>query len=220
MVRGLLLDFYGTVVEDDDAVVAAVAARVAADATTPVTPEAVAAAWMREFATVAEGPPFRLLRDSAPESLARVMAEVGCPGDPTTLYAAHYATCGPPPLRPGTRKFLAGLRLPVCVLSDADRDDLRAVVAHHGLAFAAIVTSEDVGAYKPDGAMFRRALAALGLAADEVLHVGDSLRTDVAGAHEAGIRAVWVKRHGTPAPADAPVSHEITDLTGLATILR
>ncbi|TDB75230.1 hypothetical protein [Micromonospora sp. KC723] len=92
MVRGLLLDFHGTVVEDDDALVAAIAAQVAADATTPVTPEAVAAAWMREFATVAEGPPFRLLRDSAPESLARVMTEVGCPGDPAALYAAHHAT--------------------------------------------------------------------------------------------------------------------------------
>ncbi|SCG56870.1 HAD family hydrolase [Micromonospora halophytica] len=220
MVRGLLLDFYGTVVEDDDALVAAIAARVAAGASTPVTAEAVAAAWMREYTTVAEGPPFRLLRDSAPESLARVMAEVGCPGDPAALYAAETARWGPPALRPGTREFLAGLRLPVCVVSDADRADLAAVVAHHGLTFTAVVTSEDVRAYKPDGAMFRRALAALGLAADEVLHVGDSLRTDVEGAHAAGIRAVWVNRHGTPAPAGAPVSHEITDLTGLAAIIR
>ncbi|MEV4481149.1 HAD family hydrolase [Micromonospora coxensis] len=220
MVKGLLLDFYGTVVEDDDAVVAAIAARVAADATTPVTPEAVAAAWMREYTRVAEGPPFRLLRDSAPASLARVMAEVGCPGDPAALHAAETARWGPPPLRPGTREFLADLRLPVCVVSDADRDDLAAVVAHHGLTFTAVVTSEDVGAYKPDGAVFRRALAVLGLAADEVLHVGDSLRTDVAGAQAAGIRAVWVNRHGRPAPVDAPISHEITDLTGLAAIIR
>ncbi|SCG58029.1 HAD family hydrolase [Micromonospora coxensis] len=220
MVKGLLLDFYGTVVEDDDAAVAAIAARVAADAATPVTADAVATAWMREYTRVAEGPPFRLLRDSAPESLARVMAEVGCPGDPRALHAAETARRGPPPLRPGTREFLAGLRLPVCVVSDADRDDLAAVVAHHGLTFTAVVTSEDVGAYKPDGAVFRRALAALGLAADEVLHVGDSLRTDVQGAHAAGIRAVWINRHGRPAPAGAPVSHEITDLTGLTAIIR
>ncbi|MEO3821010.1 hypothetical protein [Plantactinospora sp. B24E8] len=35
--------------------------------------------------------------------------------------------------------------------------------AHHGLTFSVVVTSEEVGAYKPAGAMFRRALDGLGL---------------------------------------------------------
>jgi 2-haloacid dehalogenase/putative hydrolase of the HAD superfamily len=78
VITGLLLDFYGTVVEDDDAIMAAIAGRVAAGASTPVTVREVGAAWGREYEAVAAGPRFRTLRRSALESLATVMAEVGC----------------------------------------------------------------------------------------------------------------------------------------------
>lgn len=108
------------------------------------------------------------------------------------------------------------LTVPVCVVSDVDRVDLDAAIAHHGLTFTAVVISEDVGEYKPDRAMFTRALAALGLAADEMLHVGDSINADVRGAHAAGIRAAWINRRGQVAPQDIPIAFEITDLSGLA----
>jgi len=210
-----LLDFYGTVVEDDDDVVEAIAKQVAARASEQVDTREVARAWAREYEAVADGRPFRSLRECAARSLATVMAEVGCPGDPALLCAAMYAYWRSPPPRPGTREFLSRVAVPICVVSDADRDDVEAAMARHGLAFTAVVTSEDVGAYKPAGAMFRRALAALGLAADEVLHVGDSLTADVAGAHAAGIRAVWVNRHGRAAPRDVPIAYQITNLADL-----
>jgi 2-haloacid dehalogenase len=217
VLRGLLLDFYGTIVEDDDASVAAIAAQVAAGARRPVDAAQVADTWMRAYEAAAGARPFRPLRVCAVESLALVMAEFGCAGDAAALRSAQVAARGILPLRPGTREFLARVAVPVCVVSDADRDELLAVTAHHGLAFTAVVTSEDVGAYKPDRAMFARGLAALALAAHEVLHVGDSLTSDVAGAHAAGIRAVWVNRHGRPAPAGAPIAYEISQLTELLT---
>lgn len=65
-------------------------------------------------------------------------------------------------------------------MSNIDRADLEAVLACHGLSFAAVVTSEDVGAYKPSPQVFRRSLAMLGMRAGEVLHAGDSLSADVA----------------------------------------
>ncbi|GAA4446078.1 HAD family hydrolase [Phytohabitans houttuyneae] len=218
MVRGLLLDFYGTVVEDDDAIIEAVGARVAAGASRPVGADRVVEEWTREFAAVADGTPFRTLRECATRSLATVMERVGCPGDAARLCAPQFAYWRAPPVRPGTLEFLAGLDLPVCVVSDVDRDDLDAAIAHHGLSFTAVVTSQEVGAYKPAAAMFARGLAALSLDAADVLHVGDSARNDVGGAHAAGIRAVWVNRRGRPPLAKA--SYEIADLGGLAAVLR
>jgi 2-haloacid dehalogenase len=215
VLKGLLLDFYGTVVEDDDEAVDAIAAQVASRASRPVDAAGVARAWMRGFEEAARARPFRRLRQCAVSSLAAVMAEVGCADDAASIYAAQHAARGFLPLRAGTREFLARVAVPVCVLSDADREDLFAVMAHHGLTFTAVVTSEDVGAYKPDAAMFARALDALGLAAHEVVHVGDSLTSDVAGAHAAGIRAVWVNRHGRAAPAGAPIAYEIERLSEL-----
>ncbi|SIM81283.1 HAD family hydrolase [Micromonospora cremea] len=220
MLKGLLLDFYGTVVEDDDAMMAEIADQVAARASVPVSGRDVVTAWGAEFEAVASGPRFRSLRDSAMSSLASVMAEVGCVGDPAHLCAAQFRYWRSPPLRPGTREFLSRVTVPICLVSDVDGDDLEAAVAHHGLAFTAVVTSEAARAYKPDRAMFRRALAALELEAHEVLHVGDSLTADVGGAHAAGIRSVWVNHRGQTAPRDVPVAYEIADLSELAEILR
>ncbi|RKR92163.1 2-haloacid dehalogenase/putative hydrolase of the HAD superfamily [Micromonospora pisi] len=220
MLRGLLLDFYGTVVEDDDDIMAAIAGRVAASAAGPVTGAEVGAAWGREYEAVASGPWFRTLRECASQSLATVMGEVGCPGDAAALCVPQFTHWRSPPLRPGTREFLSRLDVPVCVVSDVDRADLEAATALHGLTFTAVVTSEDVGAYKPDRAMFTRALDALGLGPDEVMHVGDSFGADVRGAHAAGIRAAWVNRRGRVAPDGTPVAYEVTDLAGLAALLR
>ncbi|MEU8185429.1 HAD family hydrolase [Micromonospora sp. NPDC049047] len=219
MIKGLLLDFYGTVVEDDDTIMQAIADQVAADAATSVSRGHVMDAWTREYEAVAAGPQFRTLRHCAMRSLATVMAEVGCAGDPTTLCAAQFRYWQSPPMRPGTREFLSQVTVPICVVSDVDRADLDTAMAHHGLAFAAVVTSEDVRAYKPDRAMFARALAALDLGADEVLHVGDSMSADVYGAHASGIPAVWINHRGQALPSGTPVAAEITDLTGLIELI-
>lgn len=220
MVRGLLLDFYGTVVEDDDAIMEAISRAVVAGASAPVTVAEVARAWEREYDAEANATPFRTMRQSARRGLATVLAEVGYAGEPAdVLCAPQFAYWRSPPLRPGTREFLSRVTVPICLVSDVDRADLEAAAAHHGLTFDAVVTSEDVGAYKPDRLMFTRALAELGLGADEVLHVGDSLTNDVRGAAEVGIRAVWVNRRGRSLPPDAPVAYEIADLAALPALL-
>src|SRR5690349_4671535 len=187
----------------------AIAARVAAGAGgRTTTPAEVLTAWEREYAAVADGPSFRTLRESALLSLITLMSAVGCPGDPAEFGAAQFG--GPAPaLRPGTREFLRRVRLPICVVSDADHEDLAAAIAHHRLAFEAVVCSSQVGAYKPAPVMFESGLAALGLGAHEVLHVGDSLRTDVAGAHACGIRTAWVNRRALPPEAGATATHVV-----------
>ncbi|MEK8104782.1 HAD family hydrolase [Micromonospora sp. M12] len=220
MIKGLLLDFYGTVVEDDDAIMQAIADQVAAGASTSVSGCDVLDAWARQYEAVAAGPQFRTLRHCAMRSLATVMAEVGWAGDPAELCTAQFTYWQSPPLRPGTREFLSRVTVPICVVSDVDRADLDAAMAHHGLAFTAVVTSEDVRAYKPDRAMFARALAALGLDADEVLHVGDFDKRRRARAHAAGIQAVWINHRGHTLPDGTPAEHEMTDLTGLIEIIQ
>ena len=62
------------------------------------------------------------------------------------------------------------------------------------------VISAVFGAAKPSPKIFEEALRIAGVRAGEALHVGDSLGDDIRGAHEAGIKAVWVdrsRRHGT-----------------------
>jgi putative hydrolase of the HAD superfamily len=67
------------------------------------------------------------------------------------------------------------------------------------------VSSAELGAAKPDPAIFERALELAGdVPAGEALHAGDSVEADVAGALRAGLRAVLVARDGGAPPAGVP----------------
>jgi putative hydrolase of the HAD superfamily len=87
-------------------------------------------------------------------------------------------------------------------------------------AFDAVVVSGELGAAKPDPAIFREALRRLGLTNVEVWHVGDSLSSDVAGASAAGIRSVWLNRNGRRlGPTDPIPDAEITSLHELVALI-
>jgi putative hydrolase of the HAD superfamily len=59
-----------------------------------------------------------------------------------------------------------------------------------------VITSAEVGAAKPDPAIFEAGLAAAGCSAAEAVHVGDSVDHDVEGARAAGIRPLLLAREG------------------------
>jgi len=109
----------------------------------------------------------------------------------------------------------AGLRLVVASNWDVS---LHEVLARTGLAplVDGAVSSAEVGAAKPEGAIFARAL---GLA-DEgepaaAWHVGDSPLEDVEGARRAGLVPVLVARRGEAAPEGARTIASLAGLPGL-----
>jgi HAD superfamily hydrolase (TIGR01493 family) len=91
---------------------------------------------------------------------------------------------------PDVEQALATLRsvgLALAVVSNWDCS-LAGHLREIGLnGFAAVVTSAEAGAAKPDARIFEPALAALGVARERVLHVGDQPE-DKAGALAAGLR--------------------------------
>jgi putative hydrolase of the HAD superfamily len=96
-------------------------------------------------------------------------------------------------LAAGTREALDRLRaggLRLGVVSNSDGRVEEALVAA-GLrdCFDVVLDSALVGVEKPDPAIFRAALAALGVAPAEALYVGDLYDVDVAGARAAGMEA-------------------------------
>jgi putative hydrolase of the HAD superfamily len=76
------------------------------------------------------------------------------------------------------------------VQSIIDRNELRSWLSP-------IYTSAGVGLRKPHPALFHMALHDWGLTPPETVMVGDTLNADVLGAHNAGMRGVWVDRGPT-----------------------
>ena len=67
--------------------------------------------------------------------------------------------------------------------------------------FDVIVASHDslIRSSKPDPYIFNHTLEAVGVSAEEAVHVGDTYETDIVGAKNAGIRPILIDRDGTQA---------------------
>jgi len=79
----------------------------------------------------------------------------------------------------------------------------------------ALVTSRDFGRAKPDPAIYREGARRLGVPLESTCMVGDRLDTDVAGALNAGIAAVWLRHPGAMMITGIAPSHVITRLDDL-----
>lgn len=80
--------------------------------------------------------------------------------------------------------------------------------------------AEDIGAAKPHPDMFEAALAEAGVAAREVIHIGDDPEHDVRGAIEAGMHSIWVNLRDKPWPGGQRADEEINDLLELPEAIR
>lgn len=79
--------------------------------------------------------------------------------------------------------------------------------------FATVIVSGEVGVSKPDSRIFARALADLAVSSSEVAMVGNDLIRDIAGAHAAGLRGIWVNRlHAERANRDIIPDAEVASL--------
>ena len=78
------------------------------------------------------------------------------------------------------------------------------------------ITSQEVGAEKPDPLIFERALERAGAQPENAVHVGDQITSDVAGALNVGINAVLLDRDGNHKGYTAqPRISELTELPEL-----
>jgi putative hydrolase of the HAD superfamily len=129
----------------------------------------------------------------------------------------------PPPFFPETEAVLGGIKgkykLALLTNGPADVQREKLKLSDLGRYFDSIVISGEVGIGKPDPGIFGIALDVLSATPDETVMVGNSLRSDVAGAQAAGIRAVWVNRAGTDAGSVIKPDYEIGDLTELERVI-
>ena len=97
-----------------------------------------------------------------------------------------------------TLRALSQRGLKLGVISNWD-DRLRPLLHTLQLAgwFDSIVVSCEVGASKPERAIFEVAVRQLEVPAAAILHVGDSFEADVAGAEAAGLQGLQIDRQAT-----------------------
>jgi HAD superfamily hydrolase (TIGR01509 family) len=105
---------------------------------------------------------------------------------------------------PGVGSMLEALRvrgIEVAVLSNG-WNPLQAQKAQAAGFAGRVLVSSELGVQKPAQAAFTALVTALGTAPEQTWYVGDDPRSDVAGAHAAGLRAIWINWERKPFPAE------------------
>lgn len=157
------------------------------------------------------------------ERFRRVAAELGLAGLPLERISAFYldALSRQHALLPGALGAVRALArvFPLALITNGIAAVQRRRLAASPVTpyFRAIVISEEAGVAKPDPAIFAPALRAIGVAAGEVLYVGDSVSSDMAAARNAGMDFCWLERRGAAAPdgyAPALIVSSVRELPG------
>ena len=113
-------------------------------------------------------------------------------------------------------------RYRLAIISNVDDDLFAGSARALGIDFDAVVTSQQVRAYKPDLRGFDTALERMGCEKAAWLHIGESLYHDIGPANRMGIASVWVNRPdrgGGTRQTDAAPDLEVSDLAELARIM-
>jgi HAD superfamily hydrolase (TIGR01509 family) len=112
---------------------------------------------------------------------------------------------------------LAAAGIPVGIVSNSEGRLAELVEEiEPGAPFGVIADSGKLGFEKPDPRIFQHAADALGVAARELVHIGDAWETDVRGALGVGARAVWFAPTETRAlPEGVSVSRSAAELREL-----
>jgi putative hydrolase of the HAD superfamily len=119
---------------------------------------------------------------------------------------------------------LRSLGWPLGLVTNGDAREQRGKIERHGLArfFDVIVIEGEFGLGKPDAAVYRSAIEALGVTAGpDVWMAGDHLEFDVAGPQRLGLRGAWLDRPGLGLPPTSAVRPDriVRDLGELTSAL-
>jgi 2-haloacid dehalogenase len=165
-----------------------------------------------ERAAERDDPPARY-PDILAESFRRVGRALGRPVEES--WASRLADSVPDwPAFPDSADALNSLaeHYRLIILSNVHRDGFAASNRRLNGTFAAVITAEDVGAYKPAENHFRaldRMLGELGIDRGELVHVAQSLYHDHVPARREGLRSVWInRRHDRPGWGATPEPEE------------
>jgi 2-haloacid dehalogenase len=198
----LSFDCYGTLI-DWEAGIAAVLAPWARENGLDLTDEELLLAYADNEAAVERETPGAIYPDVLATAFRRTADRLGRPV--TDEWAQRLGSSVPDwPAFPDSADALARLatHYRLIILSNVHRDGFAGSNQRLRGDFTAVITAQDVGAYKPAANHFRAldaTLATLGVDRTELLHVAQSLFHDHVPAKREGLLSVWInRRHDRP----------------------
>ena len=220
----LTFDTYGTLIDWEAGILAAIRPILAAHGIDGGPDEAVLGAFAGHESEIEAGP-YRPYRQVLGEVLTAMLGHFGATPTRDEI-AAFGGSVVDWPAFPDSGAALARLqtRFKLGVITNCDDDLFAASERKLGLSFDWVVTAQQAKRYKPNPRGFELMFERVGLPPRRILHVAQSLFHDHVTAKRLGLSTVWVDRRagrpggGATPPADATPDLVVPDMATLAAI--
>ena len=202
MIKALFFDFYGTIVHEDGVVIDEITT-IISDTGDGAEKSTIGSYWWQIFQESCRnsfGDNFKTQRELEVNSLEMTLKKFESNANADELSKKMFEHWRKPPIFEDAANFFALCDIPYYIVSNIDTDDVTAAIHHHGLTPVKVFTSEDAKSYKPRSELFEMALKETGLCPQEIVHIGDSLSSDIKGASDLGIHTIWINRNDKEIP--------------------
>ncbi|MBS0521449.1 MAG: haloacid dehalogenase type II [Proteobacteria bacterium] len=192
----LTFDCYGTLIQWDEGLVAAVEKILARQPGATVDVATLIRVYDKYEHALEGERPHRSFREVAGTGLRRAMEELELAYAPEDIEILTGGISRMPPF-PEVVDALGVLKaqsFKLCIISNTDDDIIAGNVAQLGGHIDRVITAQQAQAYKPSPRIFDHAHKALGVTRDQIVHICASPHLDLVAARDMGFRAIWIDR--------------------------
>jgi 2-haloacid dehalogenase/putative hydrolase of the HAD superfamily len=222
-IKVIFLDFYGTLVHEDDDIIPLICEQIKAGSNVECHIKDIGKYWWQVFSRMFQnsfGESFKTQRELGIASLTETIIHFNSNCIADEIIKPQFAHWMKPRMFQDTLPFIQEFKgVPLYILSNIDTSDVIAATTYHGIKVSEIITSEKVRSYKPRPELFLEALNRHKLKPNEVIHIGDSITSDVGGAGNLGIKTIWLNRLNKQKPEGIEPDHTCRDLKEAKKIL-
>ena len=213
MIKAVFIDYTGTIIQEKGEDIEKVIARIWKNSKME-TPQQVIEFWwsrLKELAEKSYQENFRTEDEIVDCLLDMLCQEANLQDNLEELHQLCQRFWMYAPIFEDVKEFFEKCSLPIYVITNNGVAYVQECLRFHGLSAKAIVSGEMVRAYKPHRELFDKALEVSGCRAEEVIHIGDSIVSDVKGALGAEITPVLIDRKGTSTCTQCRVIHRLAE---------
>ena len=196
MIKAYFLDYTGTMVKEDEPYTRQLLEYFVTHSNIKDPKEVLKIVWEMVKTLEAEsyGDSFIKNDEKVDRILDHCVKEHGLNGDLEYMHKIWRKVWVHAPLFEDVKPFFERSKLPIYVLSNDDTCSLEESMKIKGLEPAGIISAEMAHACKPNRAIFEKAMEVAEVKPDEVIHIGDSITSDIEPAKILGITPVYISR--------------------------
>lgn len=198
MTKAVFIDYTGTMVQEDEPYTRELLGYFIAHSDLKDPKEILKVVWgkVKEIESESFGDAFAGVDERTDRILEDCVKNCGLKGDLKHMHEVWSKIWVHAPLFDDVKSFFERTKLPIYVLSNDDLCYIQESMKLKGLSPAGIISADMARSCKPSNMIFEKALEIAGVAVDEVVHIGDSIVSDVEPAKKMGITPIYLSRKG------------------------